>query len=204
MIAYIKGLLVEATPLQAIIDVHGVGYVLSIPVTTAEKLPATGSIVQLFTLAVYREDQQSLYGFITREDRDFFQLVVEKVSGIGPRTALSLLSRLSVESLLHAIQNGDLNLLSQCPGIGKKTAERLVIELRDKVAVFGHSPSVIAANGGSASNPTPIGQQNLFDAITALVTLGYKPADADKAARKALKELGAETPAELLIRAALK
>ena len=131
MITSITGQLVTATPLTATIEVGGFGYEVHIPVTTAERLPSLGQQAKLHTVAVYREDSQTLYGFSTEEERNFFRLLVEKVTGVGPKMALSVLSKLSLATLKGAIAAGDIGLLSKCPGIGKKTAERLVIELRD-------------------------------------------------------------------------
>jgi len=198
MIAYLQGKLAEATPVSAIIDVNGVGYELTVPVTTAEKLPAIGSTVKVWTVPVYREDSQNLYGFATTDERDFFRLLVEKVSGIGPRIAISILSKLSVPLLRQAIADGDVALLAKCPGIGKKTAERLVVELRDKVGLPSSTTST------EPSSPTaPGAAANVHDAIAAMTALGYKVADADKAVRKAVKNLGEDAATEDLIRAAL-
>ena len=133
MIASVTGTLVAATPLSAIIETGGLGYEIHIPVTTAERLPSPGQSAKLHTFAVYREDSQTLYGFSTEEERDFFRLLVEKVTGVGPKMALSVLSKLSLGTLKSAIVADDVGLLAKCPGIGRKTAERLVIELRDKL-----------------------------------------------------------------------
>ena len=200
MIARIQGKVLESTLVSAVIDVQGVGYEVLVPLTTAEKVPPIGQSVSLFTLAVYREDAQLLFGFATREDREFFRLLVEKVSGIGPKTALSILSKLSVAVLQTAIAVGDIKLLSKCPGIGKKTAERLVIELRDKVAPVAQStaPSI-----GDTSGAVPIEATPFHDAVAALIALGFKPVDADKAIRKAMGKLGEDASAEKLIRASL-
>ncbi|WOO43523.1 Holliday junction branch migration protein RuvA [Rubellicoccus peritrichatus] len=199
MIVTISGKLIEATPLQAIIETGGIGYEVNIPVTTAERLPDIGATVRLHTLSVYREDSATLFGFAEREERDFFRLLVEKVSGVGPRIALSIMSRLSLTLLRGAIMNGDAALLSKCPGIGKKTAERLIIELRDKIGAVSVAPT------GSSSTPVtgaaaPSAQQ---DAIDALMALGYKPADADKAVRKAVEAAGKNAATEELVRLAL-
>ncbi len=202
MIVFIEGTLIEASPLRAVIAAHGIGYALHIPVTTAEKLPRAGAQVKLHTLAVYREDSQALYGFYTLGERDFFQLLVEKVSGIGPKIALSILSRLSVEALSNAIAQGDVALLAKCPGIGKKTAERLVIELRDKVGVPGISGEQ-ARSPGTPAAASPEGSI-YHDALAALISLGFKPADADKALRKAREKLPPDPSAEDLIKAAFK
>lgn len=203
MLAYIQGTLASATPLQAVVDVQGLGYELHIPVTTAERLPSIGQTVKLFTHAVYREDSQSLFGFASREERDFFRLLVERVSGVGPRVALSIMSKLSLPMLRGAIAAGDIALLSKCPGIGKKTAERLVIELKDKVGLPGESSGAVAGAAISAA-PQPEGDTRIQDAVLALVTLGYKPPDADKAVRKALAEAEEGISSEALIKAALR
>ncbi|MEO0793742.1 MAG: Holliday junction branch migration protein RuvA [Verrucomicrobiota bacterium] len=199
MIAYLQGQLADATPISAIIDVNGVGYALAIPVTTAEKLPAIGKTVKLWTVPVYREDTQALYGFATEDERDFFRLLVEKVSGIGPRIAVSILSKLSVPMLRQAISDGDVALLSKCPGIGKKTAERLVIELKDKVGLPA-STTTEPILGSESQSPE---SSSFQDAVSALLALGYKLADADKSVRKASKKLGDDASTEELIRGAL-
>lgn len=202
MITSIEGVLTESAAVRAVIEANGLGYEVNIPITTAEKLPPEGNRVKLHTLAVYREDSAALYGFITREERDFFRQLVEKVSGIGPRIALSIMSKLSVNSLRHAIAQGDVKLLAQCPGIGKKTAERLVIELRDKVFAGGVTVSAGDSPGAAGVTNAPA-DSPLYDAVQALIALGYKPADADKSARKAQEALGAAATAEALIRASL-
>ncbi|MDP0498216.1 MAG: Holliday junction branch migration protein RuvA [Verrucomicrobiota bacterium JB024] len=201
MIVSLEGKLIEAAPLSCVIEAHGVGYEVFIPVTTAEKLPSNGQVARLHTLAVYREDSQTLYGFASREDRDFFRLLVEKVSGIGPKIALNIMSRMSVESLRTAIAHSDVALLSKCQGIGKKTAERLVVELRDKV--FPGGIPTPAAPGMPDGTPAPAGGTAFQDALAALVTLGYKPPEADKALRKAQDKLGADASTEALIKSAL-
>jgi len=199
MIVSLEGILVECTPLRAVVEAQGIGYEVNIPLTAAEKLPSIGQKVKLHILAVYREDSQQLYGFATREDRDFFRLLVEKVSGIGPKTALNLLSRLSAETLKGAIAQANVELLSKCPGIGKKTAERLVIELRDKV-FLGGAPVVTSADASSVEGPTT----NTFqDAVGALIALGYKAPDADKAVRRAQTILGPKATSEALVKKAL-
>jgi Holliday junction DNA helicase RuvA len=201
MITSVSGLLVSATPLTAVIETGGLGYEIHIPVTTAERLPASGQHAKLHTLAVYREDSATLYGFASEEERDFFRLLVEKVTGVGPKMALSVLSKLSLATLKGAIVAGDVGLLAKCPGIGKKTAERLVIELRDKLnpADLG---TVVPAKGDSVS-AAPAGENKIRDAVLALTALGYKAADADKAVRQAWVALGASASTEALIKKAL-
>ncbi len=201
MITSVSGILVSATPLTAVIEAGGLGYEVHIPVTTAERLPAPGKPARLHTLAVYREDSATLYGFATEEERDFFRLLVEKVTGVGPKMALSVLSKLSLASLKGAIAAGDVGLLAKCPGIGKKTAERLVIELRDKLnpAELGH----VAPAKGDAPAGVPVAENKIRDAVLALTALGYKAADADKAVRQAWVALGATASTEALIKKAL-
>lgn len=201
MITSVSGTLVSATPLAAVIEAGGLGYEVHIPVTTAERLPPPGQPARLHTLAVYREDAQTLYGFATAEERDFFRLMVEKVTGVGPKMALSVMSRLSLASLKSAIAGGDVGLLAKCPGIGRKTAERLVMELRDKLnpAELGQVASGQA--GGDA--PAPGGDRRVSDAVLALTALGYKAAEADKAVRQAWIALGPKATTEALIKKAL-
>jgi Holliday junction DNA helicase RuvA len=197
MIVRLTGQLLSSSPLAAVVEANGIGYEVHVPLTTAEKLPAAGSKVSLHTYSVYREDSQALYGFHSAEERDFFRLLVEKVSGIGPKHALSVLSRLSLPVLQSAIVGGDVALLAKCPGIGKKTAERLVIELRDKLG----APADAAVPAGGS--PAPSANDKFRDAVLALVALGYKAPDADKAIREASTALGASAPTESLIKRAL-
>ena len=201
MITSVSGILVSATPLAAVIETGGLGYEIHIPVTTAERLPQPGQTAKLHTLAVYREDSQTLYGFATAEERDFFRLLVEKVTGVGPKMALSVMSKLSLATLKSAIASGDVGLLAKCPGIGKKTAERLVIELRDKLnpaelgtVISGKTPGEAAGSGTDS---------RVNDAVLALTALGYKAADADKAVRQAWIALGPTATTEALIKKAL-
>jgi Holliday junction DNA helicase RuvA len=202
MITRITGLLVSASPLTAVVETGGFAYEVHIPVTTAERLPQPGQQVRLHTFVVYREDAQTLYGFATEEERDFFRLLVEKVSGVGPKLALSVLSKLSLPVLKGAIVSGDVGLLAKCPGIGKKTAERLVIELRDKVTA-DNLPSA-PAGAESAVAGAPAGNNRIQDAVLALIALGYKAPDADRAVRQALVSLGGSTTTETLIKKALE
>lgn len=203
MITSVSGVLIAATPLAAVIETGGLGYEVHIPVTTAERLPNVGQHAKLHTLAVYREDSATLYGFASTEERDFFRLLVEKVTGVGPKMALSVLSKLSLPSLKGAIAAGDVALLAKCPGIGKKTAERLVIELRDKIlpSELGAPHSTVASP--TEANATPGPENKIRDAALALVALGYKAIDADKAVRQAWIALGANATTEALIKKAL-
>jgi len=210
MITSIHGVLAAATPLRAVVELGGLGYEVNIPVTTAEKLPAVGADVRLHTLVIYREDSQTLYGFASPAERDFFRLMIEHVKGVGPKVALTIMSKLSLPALQAAIAAADVPLLAKCPGIGKKTAERLVIELKGKVGVGGSAALSVASLGetgsGAASDDAgtnTAAHNSHHDAILALGALGYKPADADKAVRTAALKLGAEATTEALIKEAL-
>lgn len=198
MITSIQGTLASATPLHAVIELNGLGYEVHIPVTTAEKLPQPGAAVKLHTLAIYREDSQTLYGFATPAERDFFRLMIENVTGVGPKMALTIMSRLSLPSLESAIRTGDITTLAKTQGIGKKTAERLVVELRSKLGTGD-----AAVTGLSASDPAPAGNSIQRDAVAALIALGYRAADADQAVRNAALALGAQATTEALIKKAL-
>lgn len=201
MIATIDGILTETSPLLAVIEINGWGYEVNIPVTTMEKLPSVGKPVKLFTVVVYREDSQTLYGFHNREDREFFKILVFKVSGIGPKIALSIMSKLSVSVLKNAIAASDIGLLSKCPGIGKKTAERLVVELRDSVNVVDKANDPLRSHDKDKDSPDV--DHRIQDAVMALVALGYKVPVADKNVRRALRELAPEASTEEIIRSAL-
>ncbi|MEY2821092.1 MAG: Holliday junction branch migration protein RuvA [Opitutales bacterium] len=197
MIVSLRGRLTEAGVLRVVIEASGVGYEVNVPVSTAERLPQVGSEVFLLIHHVFREDGQALYGFAAAEERDFFRLLVEKVSGVGPKMALNIISRLPLPVLRDAIVRGDVALLSQCPGVGKKTAERLVVELKDKVGLEGPGVSVVASAVSSAAPSAA------SDAVAALIALGFKAADADKGVRAALTKLGAGATADQLVKAAL-
>ena len=201
MIVTLQGILVSATPLHAVVELNGLGYEVNIPVTTAEKLPAPGAMVKLHTHVIYREDAQTLYGFATPAERDFFRLMIEHVTGIGPKSALTIMSKLSLPLLEGAIRAGDIATLAKCPGIGKKTAERLVVELKTKVGGTGLAGAMSSADGGESSAAPADTRQR--DAVSALVALGYKAADADQSVRRAALALGADATTEKLIKKAL-
>ena len=206
MIAFIEGDLVECQLNLAIIQVGGIGYEVHIPLTTSEKLPALGKEIKLYTQAVYREDAQTLYGFSDRESRDFFRMIVDKVSGIGPKIALNLLGSLSLPTLKTSIASGDVGMLSKAQGLGKKTAERIVVELKDKVLPKGTTIEAAPASFPGATEDAS-GELNDLgpyqDALSALLTLGYKATEADQAVRKAADALGQGATTEELIRKAL-
>ncbi|MEO7335478.1 MAG: Holliday junction branch migration protein RuvA, partial [Caldimonas sp.] len=171
MIGRITGILAEKTPPQLLIDVHGIGYEVDVPMSSFYNLPALGETVTLLTHFVVREDAQVLFGFLTHDERSTFRLLV-KISGVGPRTALSILSGLSVTELAQAITLQESGRLVKVPGIGKKTAERLLLELKGKLGDALTAPVTVAA-GAQA------------DILQALLALGYNDRDA-AAALKAL------------------
>jgi Holliday junction DNA helicase RuvA len=187
MIARLTGRLVEKHPPGIVVDVHGVGYELDVPMSTFYHLPATGQEVTLLTHLVVREDAQLLFGFGSEAERQLFRQLL-RISGIGARIALSLLSGLSVAEVQAAVAQQDSARLTRIPGIGKKTAERLLLELKDKLGPVAGAPAKAAA--------APAGE----DALNALVALGYS----DKEARAALARLGAELPVQDAIRQALR
>ncbi len=195
MITSLQGTLASSGPLSAVIELNGLGYEVHIPVTTAERLPRPGAAVRLHTVVIYREDSQTLYGFATTAERDFFRLMIDHVTGIGPKVGLSILSRLSVPLLESAIRTGDVTTLAQCPGIGRKTAERLVVELRARLGAIDTGAPV---EGAAAADSSP-----QRDAVAALMALGYKPATADESVRRASLALGPGAATEALVKKAL-
>lgn len=206
MISFIEGDLIECQLNLAVVQIGGMGYEVHIPLTTSEKLPALGKEIKLYTHATYREDSQTLYGFFDRESRDFFRMIVDKVSGIGPKIALNLLGSLSLPTLKNSIANGDVGMLSKAQGLGKKTAERIVVELKDKVLPKGSvtpSQSQKQIPDGNLPEKKSTDFASYQDAVSALLTLGYKATDADQAIRKASESLGNEASTEELIRKAL-
>ncbi|HXI52136.1 MAG TPA: Holliday junction branch migration protein RuvA, partial [Candidatus Saccharimonadales bacterium] len=137
MITFLRGRLVDALPTQATIDVGGVGYEVLLPLSSFDKLPATGAEVHLLTHLVVREDAHVLYGFMSSQERDLFRLLIHNVSGIGPKIALNVLSGMNVTALRGAVATGDVKALAQISGVGRKTAERIVVELKDKIGAAG-------------------------------------------------------------------
>lgn len=166
MIGYLRGRLALKQPPHLVIDVHGVGYEIEAPMSTFYELPEVGKELTLLTHLAVREDSHSLYGFATQEERRLFKSLL-KVSGVGARMALGILSGISVDGFIRCVQEDDTVTLTKVPGIGKKTAERLVVEMRDRITETMLDKSVPSPAGISAS--TPAG-----DAFSALVALGYK------------------------------
>ena len=198
MISFLEGRLVESLPTQVTVDVNGVGYEVLIPLSSFDKLPSPGNSVKLLTHLAVREDAHVLYGFMTSSEREMFRLLVNNVSGIGPKIALNVLSGMNVMALRGAVANGDVKALSQISGVGKKTAERIVVELKDKIGAAGAWEAASAARGLSASD------QKLNDAVLALIALGFKQVEAHESLRGALSLLGEKATVEDLVRACLK
>jgi Holliday junction DNA helicase RuvA len=172
VIARLEGVLAEKRPDALLLDVGGVGYEVEAPLPVFYDLPPTGSEITLFTQLIVREDAHILFGFRTERDRRLFRDLL-KVSNVGPKLALALLSGMSVDNFLMCIEAQDVDSLVRIPGVGRKTAERLVVEMRDRVKAFGEFASVAIVGGGT--QPATIGPQ--AEAFSALVALGYKPAE---------------------------
>ncbi len=192
MIGRLRGTLAHKAPPWLVIDVGGVGYELEAPMSTFYDLPEVGREIALFTHYAQKEDSVSLYGFLHESERRLFR-DVQKVTGIGAKIALAILSGVSVDTFARLVHTGDVTALTKIPGIGKKTAERMVVELRDRAA------DLAGAGGGMPSGGMPA--DPLSEATIALQQLGYKPADAQKMAKAAASE--GDTP-ELIIRKALQ
>ena len=198
MITFLHGKLVDVVPTQVTIDVHGVGYELLIPLSSYDKLPQPGNEVRILTHLSIREDAHVLYGFMTVEERELFRMLINTVSGIGPKIALNILSGMNVVAFKGAVANGDVKALSQINGVGKKTAERIVVELRDKVGAAG------AWEASSAKRALSPADQKMNDAILALIALGYKQVEAHDAVRVAVEKIGPDAGVDELVRATLR
>jgi Holliday junction DNA helicase RuvA len=198
MISFLKGQLVDALPTQVVVDVNGIGYEVLIPLSSFDKLPPPGQSVKLLTQLVVREDAHTLYGFITEAERELFRLLVNSVSGIGPKTALNILSGMNVTAFRGAVAGSDVKSLSQISGVGKKTAERIIVELREKIGAAGAFEAASARRGLSPED------QLTNDAMLALMALGFKQAEAHDAVRAAQTMLGAAATVEQIVRACLK
>ena len=198
MITFLRGKLVEALPTQVTIDVDGIGYEALIPLSSFAKLPTPGNDVLLLTHLAVREDAHVLYGFMTAAEREMFRLLINTVSGIGPKLALNVLSGMNVTALRGAVANADVRALSQISGVGKKTAERIVVELKDKIGAAG------AWEASSAQRGLSDADQKINDAVLALVALGFKQIEAHDAVRAAQAALGSQAGIEDLVRTCLK
>lgn len=198
MIGRLRGTLAEKQPPHVIVDVNGLGYELEVPMTTLYRLPSVGESLTLHTHLVVREDAHLLYGFFEKRERELFRELI-RLNGVGPKLALALMSGLEVDELIRCVQAQDTSVLVKVPGVGKKTAERLLVELKDRFKAWetvpGMATLVVEPRGlGAVSNA-----EN--DAVSALISLGYKPQEASRAV-SVIKEDGLSS--EDMIRRALK
>ena len=198
MITFLTGTLAAALPTQAIVDVNGVGYELLIPLSSYDRLPAVGQALHILTHLHVREDAHILYGFMSPAERDLFRLLVNNVSGIGPKLALAVLSGMSVGNFKSAVVNGDVASLAKISGLGKKTAERIVLELKDKLGVAA------AWEVASATHAPSPEETQANEAVLALIALGYKQVEAHKTVRDLQEKQPDIKTAEDLVKFALK
>lgn len=198
MIGRLRGTLAEKQPPHVIVDINGLGYELEVPMTTLYRLPSVGEPLTLHTHLVVREDAHLLYGFFEKRERELFRELI-RLNGVGPKLALALMSGLEVDELVRCVQAQDTSVLVKIPGVGKKTAERLLVELKDRFKAWevvpGYSPLAVEPRSAGAVSSAE------DDAVSALISLGYKPQEASRAV-SAIKEDGLSS--EDMIRRALK
>ena len=200
MIGRLRGTLAEKQPPHLIVDVNGLGYELEVPMTTLYRLPRVGESVTLHTHLVVREDAHLLYGFAEKRERELFRELI-RLNGVGPKLALALMSGLEADELVRCVQAQDTSALVRVPGVGKKTAERLLVELKDRFKAWETSPAMFAlvSDGPLPASSTSNGEA---DAVSALISLGYKPQEASKAVAAIEGKNGLSS--EELIRRSLK
>ncbi len=198
MIGRLRGILIEKKPPEILVDVSGLTYEVQVPMSTAYHLPDVGAELQLHTHFVVREDAQLLYGFFEEKDKTLFRALI-RVNGVGPKMALTILSGMDADEFVRTVQSDDVSAMVKMPGIGRKTAERLIVEMRDRLQEWD---GVDAAGGesGAISQSSSISK----DAETALLALGYKPQQASKAISQVLKQHPDVADSEALIRLSLK
>ena len=201
MIATIRGKILQKNPPQVVIECGGLGYEIDVPMSTFYNLPNIGEEVFLETVMIVREDAQLLYGFLTSQEKSVFRQLL-KVSGIGPRISLAMLSSMSAEDIGNAIANNEIGLLTMVPGIGKKTAERLIVEMKDRFKglhgdLFTPAADLVLTSPGGPATDDDAEQE----AVAALVALGYKPQEASRMVSKIAKP---DASSETLIREALR
>ena len=203
MYAYIKGTLEEITEDSVVVETGGIGYNVKVSTTTADLLPGIGSEVKIYTYTLVREDAFSLYGFLTRDDLEIFKKLIT-VSGIGPKGGLAILSVMSADALRFAVMAGDAKAIAKAPGIGAKTAERVIIDLRDKISLEDTLKGLDgpADKTGASTDDRTADNQMKREAIEALVALGYSASDATAAVKKV--ELHEDTTVEGTLKQALK
>jgi Holliday junction DNA helicase RuvA len=196
MITFLEGTLIEKQPGRAVLNVGGVGYEVLIPLSSFERLPPEGAACKVLTYHHVREDAQELFGFATEQERRLF-LMLYSVNGVGPKTALGVLGGLSVREIKTAIAEGDVKRLSSVKGLGRKTAEKIIVDLKDKLT---DGEVLEAVSGAEASSPE---EMRTRDAVLALISLGYKQADALKMIKDVLPKISAGVSVEDLVRRAL-
>ncbi|MCI9066211.1 MAG: Holliday junction branch migration protein RuvA [Lachnospiraceae bacterium] len=203
MYAYIKGILEEITEDAVVVEAGGIGYNIKVSASTADLLPGIGSEVKVYTYTLVREDAFSLYGFLTRDDLDIFKKLIT-VSGIGPKGGLAILSVMSADALRFAVMAGDAKAIAKAPGVGAKTAERVILDLRDKISLEDTLRGMGGDLGSGQAADASGTADNLMkrEAIEALVALGYSASDATAAVKKV--EAGAEATSETILKQALK
>lgn len=198
MIGQIRGVLVEKKPPEILVDVGGLTYELQIPMSTAYQLPEIGSELRLHTHFVVREDAQLLYGFYELKDKTLFRALI-RVNGVGPKMALAILSGMAADEFARTVRENDVSAMTRMPGIGKKTAERLIVEMRDKLTEWDEAQAASGQSGATQSTSV-MGKE----AETALLALGYKPQQAARAVASVMKADPDIPDSESLIRQALK
>ncbi len=195
MIGYLEGKLRQKSPDYILLDVNGVGYFVQVPLSTFYDLPGIGETASLYVHTHVREDALQLYGFRTNEEKETFLHLIA-VNGVGPRLAVNILSGIQPSELHQAVRNQDRKRLQSIPGVGKKTAERILLELRDRLKLGSESDG--------APEPAVLPEDTYSDALSALLNLGYRPTEAGKALGLAQKRLGAGHPLEALLKEALR
>jgi Holliday junction DNA helicase RuvA len=203
VIGRIHGALAEKLAPDILVDVHGIFYELQVPMSTIYQLPAPGEMVQLYTHLVVREDAHLLYGFHSLQERQMFRSLI-KVSGVGPKMALAILSGMAVEEFVRTIRVNDIAGLTRMPGIGRKTAERLIVEMKDRLSEWGGELSSTLLEEANAVAGAMGERQLTQEAETAMLALGYKPQEAARMIAQALKKDAAIGSSEELIRQALR
>lgn len=201
MISYIKGELVDVTEQTIVLECNGIGYEIAVPVSTLTELPSTGNEVKIHTYLYVREDAVNLYGFLTKEDLYVFKLLIG-VNGIGPKGALGILSAITPDELRFAILADDVKTIAKAPGIGNKTAQKLIIELKDKLKLSNVFEQSLKAGDKGIETKENANMDIRSEAVQALASLGYSLSEATKAVGKV--EIDSETTVEQLLKAALK
>jgi Holliday junction DNA helicase RuvA len=206
VIGRLKGELIEKQPPQLVIDVNGVGYEVEASMNTFYRLPELGKQVTLYTHFVVREDAQLLYGFYERDERALFRTLI-KANGVGPKLAITILSGISTSEFIRCVNEGDTASLIKLPGVGKKTAERLIVEMKDKIAALGLAAPdefQLSSMAGPDTQTETATTDHRAEAESALIALGYKPVQASKVIQQVHKTLGDGASSEELIRSALR